>query len=102
MQARFVVKERDRGIADYADCIDDDLAIIDDDWAIVDDDIAVIDDDEAIIDDDETVCDDDRDGLTPEEAEAYNKECKMLSELRAQLIGILGWSKFKEWCYTYN
>lgn len=102
MQAICVVKERDRGIADYADCIDDDISIIDDDISIIDDDMAVIDYDESIIDDDETVCDDDRDGLTPEEAEAYNNECKMLSDLRAQLIGILGWSKFREWCYTYQ
>lgn len=56
------------------------------------------DDDIAIIDDDETICDDDRDELTTEEAEAYNEECKMLSELKSQLIGILGWSGFKKWC----
>ena len=80
MTANYVCKERDRGIADYADCIDDDM---------------------AVIDDDETVCDDDRDGLTPEEAEAYNLECKILKEFRAQLIGILGYEKFREWCKSY-
>ena len=68
------------------------------DYSLMDDDIAIIDDDIAIIDYDETICDDDRDGLTPEEAEAYNEECKMLSELKSQLIGILGWNGFKKWC----
>ena len=84
MKANYVCKEKDRGIADYAYCVDDDIAIIDDDL--------------AIIDDDETVCDDDRDGLTPEEAEAYNEECKMLRELSSRLIGLLGWSGYKKWC----
>ena len=80
MNAIYVGKEKDRGIADYAYCIDDD---------------------EAIIDDDETVCDDERDGLTPEETEAYNQECEMLRELKSQLIGILGWDGFKKWCNPY-
>lgn len=96
MEAKIVVKERSRcESADYAEVIDDDIAIIDDD-------MAVIDDDEAVIDDDETVCDDDRDGLTPEEAEAYNNECKALSELSQQLIRILGWNGYKKWCRTYT
>lgn len=46
----------------------DDLACIDDDFACRDDDFACIDDDWACIDDDE------RDGLTEEEADAYEKE----------------------------
>lgn len=79
--ANYICKEKDRGIADYAYCIDDDL---------------------TIIDDDETVCDDDRDGLTPEEAELYNEECKMLKEFSSRMIGFLGWSKFKEWCNPYH
>ena len=77
MKANRVIKEKIRGIADYADCIDDDI---------------------AVIDDDETVCDDDRDGLTLEESEAYNEECEILREFTSQLIGFLGWDGFKEWC----
>ena len=52
----------------------DDLACIDDDFACRDDDFACIDDDWACIDDDDAVCDDERDGLTQEEADAYEKE----------------------------
>lgn len=52
----------------------DDLACIDDDFACRDDDFACIDDDWACIDDDDAVCDDERDGLTEEEADAYEKE----------------------------
>lgn len=52
----------------------DDLACIDDDFACRDDDFACIDDDWACIDDDDAVCDDERDGLTEEEANAYEKE----------------------------
>ena len=48
-------------------CIDDDFACRDDDFACIDDDWACIDDDWACIDDDE------RDGLTEEEADAYEK-----------------------------
>lgn len=52
----------------------DDFACIDDDFACRDDDFACIDDDWACIDDDDAVCDDERDGLTEEEADAYEKE----------------------------
>lgn len=52
----------------------DDWACIDDDFACRDDDFACIDDDWACIDDDDAVCDDERDGLTEEEADAYEKE----------------------------
>ncbi len=52
----------------------DDLACIDDDFACRDDDFACIDDDWACIDDDDAVRDNERDGLTEEEADAYEKE----------------------------
>ena len=54
-------------------CIDDDFACRDDDFACIDDDWACIDDDWACIDDVDAVCDDERDGLTEEEADAYEK-----------------------------
>lgn len=95
MKANFVCRERDRGIADYAYWVDDDIAIIDDD-------ISIVDDDESIIDDDDTICDDDRDGLTPEEAEAYNNECRYFEGLHKKLISVLGWSRYKKWCHTYH
>ena len=80
MKANYVCKEKSRGIADYAYCVDDDI---------------------SVIDDDETVCDDERDGMTLEETESYNEECKMLRELKSQLIGILGWDGFRAWCNPY-
>ena len=72
-------KERDRGIADYADCIDDDY---------------------SIIDSDDSVCDDWRDGLTKEEEELYNRECKELKELRRTLIDAMGYEGFQDWKKT--
>lgn len=52
----------------------DDLSCIDDDWCCIDNDDSVYDDDWSCIDGDDAVCDDERDGLTEEEANAYEKE----------------------------
>lgn len=87
MEAIKIVRESIRGIADYAYCVDDDIAIIDDD--------------ESIIDDDDCICEDDRDGLTPEEVEAYNNECEALKEFKRQLINILGHGGFYQYSHCY-
>ena len=50
----------------------------------------LIDDDFSIYDDDDAICDDDRDGLTPEEAYAYNREYAMLQRFKELLLDVLG------------
>lgn len=55
--------------------------------------MTMIDDDFSIYDGDDTVCDDDRDGLTSEEAIAYERECEILqrfSDLLTENLGYYG------------
>lgn len=74
-------KERDRGkIASYADCIDDDY---------------------SVVDGDDSVCDTD-DGLTPEEIDAFNKECEVDKAFRAGLRDVFGFFHMHIWTNPLN
>lgn len=67
------MRECDRGIADYSYCIDDDY---------------------TIYDADDTVCDDGNDGLTNEEAKAYENECRAEAMLKAELRRLFNYGSF--------
>ena len=71
---------------------DDDLANYDNDFDIVQDD------DFILTDGDDSVCDNDQDGLTPEEAEAYENECKASAALYKALKKHFGAYYFHKWC----
>ena len=62
-----------------------------------DDDFGLIDDDYATYDDDFSVCDDERDGLTPGEAEEYEKECELYTRLKSKLRFELTWNEFEKY-----
>lgn len=70
--------ERERGpYRDYSDCVDND---------------------DGMADGDDSVYDGPDDGLTDEEAAEYKLECEILRAFSSNMIGLLGWDKYKEWC----
>ena len=74
------MRECSRGIADYSYCIDDDY---------------------AIYDADDSVCDDGNDGLTNEEAKAYENECRAEAMLKAELRRLFNYGSFGDDTYSH-
>lgn len=76
-----MLKERERNkIADYADCIDDDISIIDDDDTVYEV----------------------GDELTFEENEAYRNECEVMKFFKAELRRIVGFCDRDLWANPLN